>query len=345
MVTRIQRPQRVSPHELDEVLARGWYRIAQTLMTCRFVVYDGVLRSAVWTRVPLDRYRFRKSLRKLMAKNAKRFTTTVQPATTDPARQDLYARYCETAKGDRPETLEQFLYGESDVDAFDTWEIGIWDDDRLVAFSLFDRGVVAIQSLIGVYDPDYHRHSLGFYTILLEMQYAIDEGYRYHYTGYVLPGEPAMDYKLRVGGLEYFEPDTGQWLPWDDLEDADLPTRKMRRALSRACRALRELDIKAAIRVYPAFELSAYDPALAYCLDQPMFVECFSKRRGDEALVITYDIESGDYQLTRCLRAIARSREPVEGSREFALLVVYETVARHDSPAMIATLAAGQGPP
>ena len=52
--TRVVRPNRLSPAELDAYLAAGWYRIGQTLMTCRFLLFEGTLRSTVWTRTRLD---------------------------------------------------------------------------------------------------------------------------------------------------------------------------------------------------------------------------------------------------------------------------------------------------
>ena len=75
--TRILRPERILPEELDSYLARGWYRIGQTLMTCRFVLYDGNLRSAVWTRSPLPKT----SLGRKMATKLKVYRGGTHPHT------------------------------------------------------------------------------------------------------------------------------------------------------------------------------------------------------------------------------------------------------------------------
>ena len=83
MHTRIHRPERFTPDELDGYLARGWYRIGQTLMTCRFVLYDGVLRSAVWTRAPLSSVQLGKSSKKLLQRNDRRFRITSGPHAPD----------------------------------------------------------------------------------------------------------------------------------------------------------------------------------------------------------------------------------------------------------------------
>jgi leucyl-tRNA---protein transferase len=341
MHTRIIRPERLRPEELDRYLERGWYRIGQTLMTCRFVLYDGVLRSAVWTRSPLLETRFGRSSRRLLARNDHEFTTRVGALQIDAAHERLYEAYVGWAKGDRPESLRQFLHGEATADVFDTQEIAIYRGDRLVGFSLFDLGRKSLQSLAGIFDPELHRYSLGFYSLLLEIRHAQRLGLDWHYAGYVLPGEPSMDYKLRVKGLEYLDLEADRWRPYAELEATRLPTERLDTALQEAVRHLRARGVEPMMRLYPAFELGAYDPALAYCLGEPMFVECHASRRADDALIVTYDLEKRDYRLMRCLRAIARSHDPIETGREFALLVVYETIAQHHEPGMIAALAGG----
>ena len=89
---------------------------------------------------------------------------------------------------------------------FDTREVRVWNGDRLVAFSWFDLGRESVQSLIGVYEPSMARQSLGFYTMLLEVQHALEQGLRFHYPGYVLPGDPAMlstKWKLQRAAKQY----------------------------------------------------------------------------------------------------------------------------------------------
>ena len=58
------------------------------------------------------------------------------------------------------------------TDVFRTQELAIWDDDRLVGLSLFDLGKRSLQSLAGIFDPEYAEHSIGFYSLLLEIRHA-----------------------------------------------------------------------------------------------------------------------------------------------------------------------------
>ena len=43
------------------------------------------------------------------------------------------------------------------------------NNNKLVAFSVFDKGADSIQSIKGVYDYDYSEHSLGIYSMILEI--------------------------------------------------------------------------------------------------------------------------------------------------------------------------------
>ena len=58
--------------------------------------------------------------------------------------------------------------------ALDTREVKIYDGDKLAAFSFFDKGQRSMYSKQGIYDPAYHQFSLGFFTMLVEIQYALD---------------------------------------------------------------------------------------------------------------------------------------------------------------------------
>lgn len=334
----------LAPEELDRWLARGWYRMAQSLFTCRYVVFDDVLRSAIWVRVPLSTYAFRKSLRRTLTRVDRTFRTEVGPLVVDAEREALYARYRAGARGDRSPNLRDFLYGDSHRDVFETREVRVWDGDRLVAFSWFDVGGESLQSLVGVYDPGHARHSLGFYTMLAEIRFGLETGRRYFYPGYVLPGDPSMDYKLRAGHVEFLDPDLRTWRPWGDFAPDHLPAVRLERSLERARHSLTRRGIAAELRVVPWFDVAARQPALASCLADPLVVECGPDGSGPLRLMVTWDIDRQAYSLVRCLRAEAR-RVDRDGNLmtpdpTFQLWVVVERLGHRDDPDEIAAAAA-----
>lgn len=331
MHVRVVRPTRLTPEELDEFLHRGWFRIGQALMTCRVVQFEGVLRPAIWTRQVLDRYEPTRSNRKLMARNARRFRVEFGEVRLDEEHEALYQRYRGSARGERSENLIDFLYGESSVDVFPTREVRVLDEGRLVAFSWFDVGRDTVQSLMGVYDPALARHSLGYWTMLLEIAHARATGRRFFYPGYVLPGEPAMDYKLRLGEVEFLHPDAHAWRPLPELAAVELPTRRLERALEQAAAALAAVGIPSRQVAYPWFEAPAWQPDLTSCLDQPLVLWVHPDQRGP-MLVLTYDLDRGVWSLLRCLRARAVTRARSEVETPIELWLVADRLGSHPTP-------------
>ncbi len=339
MYTQVVRPHALHPGELDAFLARGWYRIGQTLMTCRVVVFDGVLRSAVWTRIDIDSYTPRRGLRKLLSRSRRRFRIEVGAVTLDDVHEALYQRYRGVARGERSATLVDFLYGDTDRDVFETLEVRIWDGDRLVAFSWFDTGEDSLQSLIGVYEPDLKRHSLGFTTMLVEIEWGKANGKLWFYPGYVLPGESAMDYKLRLGQVEALD-SRGEWRPYDDLSFEALPDLRLDRALGAAAEALDRHDLPWAHRAYPMFEAPAYHANLGSCLSHPALLDILPSAQAPTVLALTYDLDRRIYELMRCVRAVAVAERRDERSEPIELLAVVERLGQRANPDAIAADAA-----
>lgn len=238
MISQRVEPEGLSRAELDDYLARGWYRIGRVLITTDYLVSDGELRSALWTRLDLQRHRFRPSQRKLVARSRRLFRVEVGDLAPDSAHEDLYTRYREHVGGSRAESLDEVLGGEEGQRLFHTREISLWDGDALVAFSWFDLGETSVQSLIGVYDPAYSKHGLGFCTLLLEIEHAAALGMRFHYAGYVLSEPSGMDYKRRVGALEFLDPRTTRWLGDSPYPPRRSPAEVQRRRLAEAASAL-----------------------------------------------------------------------------------------------------------
>jgi len=344
MSTQVLHPRHLSREELDAFLARGWYRIGQTLMTCRFLLFNGVLRPVVWTRLPVDDEPFSKSNRKLLRKIRRRFQVTDGPLQLDDERAALYRRYLQVARGQRAPTLEDFLFGDSERDLFETWEITIRQNGRLVAFSWFDLGEDGVQSLLGTYDPEFGKHSLGYASMLLEVEWAREHGRNLHYAGYIVPGDSAMDYKLRVGEVEWLDQDTGRWEPWSTWSEDALPTRRLHRALEDARQALDLQGVSARIREYRWFELPAYERSLDNALDQPLVIECFPDRHEPTVLLVTYDLETRLYALVRCVRVAGLLQTTADGpGQPVQVWVVSERLGHRSAPEVIAAEAARLG--
>jgi len=344
MHTRVARLSHLSGEDLDRYLEDGWYRIGPTMMTCRFVHFDDDLRTAVWTRLDLEGYRFRKSLRRILNRVERELVVEVGQPVLDDEHEQVYQRYRTVARGERSATLVDFLYGdrEPNRDVFDTREVRFrTPDGRLAGFSWFDVGKTAIQSLVGVYDPDFASLSVGFASMLVEIRWAQEHSLRWFYPGYVLPGAPAMDYKLRVGDMEYLHP-SGSWRPWADLDLSVLPTEVLDHQLAEAEACLEDRGEPFERYVYPMFEAPAWHSNLSTCLTEPM-VLLLPGPSDRSPRVLYWDLDREAYRLRRCVRASAIARSARDEDSEgtpVELLVVVEDLATRESPGAIAAAAA-----
>jgi arginyl-tRNA--protein-N-Asp/Glu arginylyltransferase len=276
MITQRFEPDSLSRAQLDEYLALGWYRMGRALITTGYLASDGDIRSTVWTRLDLARHSFRSSLRKLMAKKVRRFRVEIGELVLDPAHEQLYRRYREMVGGSRAESLDEVLGGEAGRRLFDTREIRVYSEGALVAFSWFDLGDTSVQSLIGVYDPAYRRHGLGFYTLLLEIAHASEIGMRFHYAGYVLSEPSGMDYKLRVGELDYLDPATKQWLREPPYAPRQSPAEIQRRRLGEAADALSRSGSSVLRFLNSALLIPGLCEQIPQCATEPILLICAS---------------------------------------------------------------------
>jgi arginyl-tRNA--protein-N-Asp/Glu arginylyltransferase len=276
MIARRLEPERLSRAELDDYLARGWYRIGRALITTDYLVSDDELRSAIWTRLDLQRHRFRPSLRKRMARTARRFRVEIGSLAHDVEHERLYTRYRAMAGGVRAESLEEVLGGDEGRRLFHTREISVFDGDALVAFSWFDLGETSVESLIGVYEPAYRKHGLGFYTLLLEIEHAMALGMRFHYAGYVL-GEPSgMDYKRSVGDLEFLDPATKRWIDRSPYAPHESPAEVQRRRLGEAAGVLSRSGESARLVLNSLLKMPGLGDQIPRCAADPLLLICTS---------------------------------------------------------------------
>ncbi|RME21087.1 MAG: GNAT family N-acetyltransferase [Deltaproteobacteria bacterium] len=304
MTFQLVHPETLPPDLLDDLLAQGWYRMRQAVFTCRYLLGRRGLHTAVWTRLPLRGYRFRKSLRRRLRRIEGRYAVRIHPWRMTEEHAELYRRYRAHVGGDRSDELEQVLQDESERDIFDSWEVEIRDvAGRLVAFSVFDRGRRSLESVLGVYDPDCARDGLGIATMLLEIRYGVEHGYHYHYAGYIVPGVPAFDYKRAVGGLEFYDPRADAWRPLSELDENQLPARQLQRALEQVCAGLAARGIPHQLCWHPPFRVVHMNGLQGRCMASPLFVDCGPGEGSELCLAVTYDPERGGYALEAFVRA------------------------------------------
>lgn len=315
MTIRFFHPEVLQPAELDAFLAAGWFRMRQAVFTCRFVLEGGDLHTAVWIRVPLSGYRFKKSLRRVLNRNDRLYEVSIGALVLDEEKESLFQRYRGAFQRELAPTLVDALFDDDDRDLFDTWQTEVRVDGRLVAFSVFDQGGAAVESIMGIWEPSLRAHGLGLYTMLLEVRHARDLGFDLYYPGYVAPGCEAFDYKLRLDGIEYLHPDGGGWRGIDALDAGELPSARYRDALGEVEAELTELGVPHERRLYPLYRLVAVDERLTRCLEVPLFIQVHPDSGSDVTLALIWDPTQETFSLLACV-AIADLKEQFRGYAE-----------------------------
>ena len=298
MFTEIHYPEKMSPGELDAYLDRAWFRMGQMIFTCQFLCFGGELYSAIWTRLDLKKYRFRKSLKKLLKKNSKRFRVLVRRAIFNDEKEMLYQEHKARFEGYIADTLRESLHGEAKYNIYNTWEICVYDGNRLIAVSFFDIGGNSIASIMGLFDPSYSKHSLGFYTMLLEIIVGQQNEKVYYYPGYVVPGYQRFDYKLRIGPVDYYNIKTKNWEPYEQFVYEEMPSEEMKQNLLQLQDKLNTINIANKIVLYPLYGKELYGFERTSFVRYPLFISCRHRRANQHLLIITYDLISKTYQMS-----------------------------------------------
>jgi arginyl-tRNA--protein-N-Asp/Glu arginylyltransferase len=203
----------ITPEQLDSLLALGWFRIQQTIFTTDILTLDDEVYNTIWLRIRLKDFQADNKYASLHKKN-NRFTTEIKKAIITEHHETLYSVYKESVSFEAASSLHWLLYGNSINDAFNTYVINVYDNEKLIAAGFFDLGKTSSAGICSFYDPAYKKYSLGKYIIYEKIIYCKKEDFDFFYPGYFVPGYSRFDYKLDIGksAIEYFDSHKKEWL-------------------------------------------------------------------------------------------------------------------------------------
>ena len=221
MFPTFHHPDNLHGVALDKYLEKGWFRAGQYIYTIQHLLLDGAIYSPIRVRLALKGYQFRKGLRKLIKKN-QIFQTDFQASVITDEKEILYHHHIQRLEGFVSPTLRDSLMDGGLNNIYDTYEVQVYDEDQLIATSFFDLGEKTMASINGIFHNDYEKYSLGFYTMLMEIKFGIENDFEYYYPGYVIPGYPKFDYKLRIGEVEFYDANKDIWYTIEELKDTEM---------------------------------------------------------------------------------------------------------------------------
>ena len=215
---------KIEPEELDDYLARGWFRMQQTIFTTDKIIFNNVLYDTIWLRVCLTGFEPDKKCRELVKKNGK-FKTEIRMGLVTPDHEALFCRYKESLSFESSPSLYQLLLGDKSYNVYNTCMINVYNGTRLIGTGFFDLGKNSAAGICSIYDPFYKTYSLGKYMIYEKMLFCKRNRLSYFYPGYFVPGYGLFDYKLTIGkpAIEYFDPFKKKWFSTMNFSFADYP--------------------------------------------------------------------------------------------------------------------------
>ena len=165
-------------------------------------------------RYKLKEFVFSKSQRSVFRKNAD-LKFKIQPLRyIDEEKHLLFVRHSQRFSRRVPQSIMEMTprwLTEPNM----SWECLVYKMDRLVACSFFDMTANATASIYAMFDPDESKRSLGILTMCLEIQNAMLQEQQIFYPGYAYFDPSHMDYKKQFNNTEYFNWDSGSWMPVD----------------------------------------------------------------------------------------------------------------------------------
>jgi arginine-tRNA-protein transferase len=209
---------------MDRLWAKGWRHFGPLFYRYAQAQHGGALMDVRPLRIDLGRFRLSKSQRRVWRRNQD-LSISIQPTRLDDTRRALFHRHKQRFTENVPDAIEDFLGADASPGPCDNVEVSVFSGSKLVAASYLDLGRAAVSSIYAFFDPEASARSLGIFTMLVEIDFAMNRGCRHYYPGYAYRQPSHYDYKKQFHGLESFD-----WQRWSAMErwtgtrqDVDFP--------------------------------------------------------------------------------------------------------------------------
>jgi arginine-tRNA-protein transferase len=195
----------ISPLHLDRLLADGWRHFGTHFFRYSYGFYELDIRRVLPLRIRLNKFTLSKSLRRTLAKNAD-LKTVVRPIEITPECERLFDLHKQRFKSGLPNSIYDFLSHRPDHEPCTARELAVYGDKKqLIAVSYFDIGERTNSGIYAMFDPAESGRRLGIFTMLKEIELAVESGREFYYQGYAYEGSSFYDYKKQFRGNEYFD--------------------------------------------------------------------------------------------------------------------------------------------
>jgi leucyl-tRNA---protein transferase len=299
MLAQVNFPKIVLSGELDDYLTNGWFRMGQSIFTTNFLNFNQQFYSSIWLRIGLSGFLPDKLQGRLFKQN-QGFKVTFGKATITSEKEQLFQRYRSTVSFEASPSLQHLLFGKGTTNVFHTWEVCVFDGEKLIGCGFFDLGHSSAAGISSFYDPDYKKYSLGKFLIYLKIQHCSSLGLTYFYPGYFVPGYKPFDYKLQIHQerLEFFQLRTKKWRPVSEFNSSQIPLSVMHAKLVELQAALTTVGVQSAVLYYEFYDASLVpELSTVELFDYPVFLHFYDLTEDRINSLIVYDVQDQQYHL------------------------------------------------
>jgi leucyl-tRNA---protein transferase len=250
----------IKGEDLDKMLEFGMFRNGKKIFTTNFLQFNNKVYSALWLRVVLSEFKLTPKQKEMIKRN-KSFEVRYGKLKITEEKERLYEAYRSNTAFKGNITLEGLLNDHSYNNVYDSREITIYDNGKLIGCGVYDIGESSSAGIVSFFDNEYKKYSIGKYLILLKILDAKKSGFKFFYPGYFAPGYSMFDYKLDFAKncTEYLNVKYNIWLnTLNELDYNDLPIDRMRSKLSLLKVYLDKIGISNELLFYYFFDSNIY---------------------------------------------------------------------------------------
>lgn len=192
------------PDQMDALWEQGWRHFGNHFFRYNLGFHNDEIQCVLPLRSRLAHFTFSKSQRRNLRRNTS-LRTKIGPLNLTPEAERLFVRHKIRFREGVPESLGNFVPRRAADSPADTMQLSVFDGERLVAESYFDAGATALSGIYAMFDPEMAKYGLGVFTLLKEIEFAIDAKKELYYLGYAYEGASFYDYKKRFRATEAFD--------------------------------------------------------------------------------------------------------------------------------------------
>lgn len=196
--------QKVSPERLDTLLESGWRHFGTHFFRYSLAFYEREIRRVLPLRIRLSNFSFSKSQRRVLRKNQD-LQIVVRPIKITREIESLFERHKKRFRSGTPDSIYDFFSFNAAETPCRALEICVYKKEKLLAASFFDVAAASVSGVYAIFEPEEAARSLGIFTMLLEIDFALKNDKKFYYQGYAYLGESFYDYKKRFRALEKFD--------------------------------------------------------------------------------------------------------------------------------------------